>query len=290
MRPKTGMWPSLTGLAGLLAWLGGATAVGALDLEYRSHLPLYIPEIGLTEPSGLSIDPEGSGFWIVSDNARTVFRLDKSGDISVFLGQDDRLQDLEGIAVDTANRRLLLVSENTGAIISVSLSKPHRIHDVEIGALEQLTGLADAFDDKENGLEGIALAPENGGILVAKEKKPRLLVEIGSSLERVISVDNLEAVLPEGEDISGLAFDPVRDGLWILSDIGKSVHFVPTLGSSLMSFKLYWDDGNRKRRLDNPEGVALSPDGRSLFVVTDDDENSLFVQYDIVDVEPVVFD
>ncbi|MDJ0995518.1 MAG: SdiA-regulated domain-containing protein [Dinoroseobacter sp.] len=277
------MWPRLTALAGLSVWLGGTTAVGALDLEYRSHIPLYVPEIGLTEPSGLSIDPDGSGFWIVSDNARTVFRLDKSGDIGAYLGQDDRLQDLEGIAVDAANRRLLVVSENTGRVITVSLNKPHRIHDVEVGALEKLTGLADAFDDNENGLEGITLAPDHGGVLVAKEKNPRLLVEIGSSLERLVSVDNLEAVLPKEEDISGLAFDPVRDGLWILSDIGKSVHFVPKLDGNLRSFKLHWLDGDHRRRLDNPEGVALSPDGRSLFVVTDDDENSRLLQYDIID-------
>ena len=85
-----------------------------------SNLPLHLPEIGLTEPSGLAVAPDGSGFWIVSDETRTVFLLDADGEMRPFLGRDDRMRDLEGVAADNGKARLLAVSERTSSIIAVS--------------------------------------------------------------------------------------------------------------------------------------------------------------------------
>ena len=90
-------------------------------------------------------------------------------------------------------------------------------------------------------------------------------------------------MLPEGKDVSGLTVDPFRDGLWIVSDKGRAVHFLPDGGDPPESKTLVWRDGDRLRPLENAEGVALSPDGRSLFVVTDDGRNSRLVQYSILD-------
>jgi uncharacterized protein YjiK len=270
-------------LASFLASTCFATATGALELKYMSHLPLHLPEIGLTEPSGLAVDPDGSGFWIVSDETKTVFRLDADGEIRPFLGRDDRMRDLEGVAVDTGKARLLAVSERTSSIIVVSLDPPHRLEVVELGALPTPTNLADALQDHDNGLEGIAVDQSTGSVFVLKERDPRLLVEIVPTLDRVISVRNLDSLLPDDEDVSGLALDTVRDGFWIVSDVGKSVYFLPFEGNSVVTLDLYWRDKDRKRKLDNAEGAALSPDGRYLFVISDDNQSSRLVQYEIID-------
>lgn len=260
-----------------------ATTTDALELKYVSHLPLYVPEIGLTEPSGLSVAADGSGFWIVSDETRKVFKLDADGEIRPFLGRDDRMRDLEGVALDTGEARLLMISERTSSILSASLEPPHRLEVVEVGALPTPTNLEDALDDHDNGLEGIAVDQGTGSVFVLKERDPRLLIEIAPALDRVISVRNLDNVLPADEDVSGLTFDTVRNGFWIVSDVGKSVHFLPHEGNPVVTLDLYWRNKDRNRKLDNAEGAVLSPDGRYLFVISDDDRKSRLVQYEIID-------
>lgn len=275
------MFPKAAALASFLAASGPLTTVSALQLEYVSHIPLYFPEIDLTEPSGLAIDPDGSGFWIVSDNAQTVFQLDANGDIAAFIGREDRLRDLEGVAHDAAQNRLLMVSERAGKIIAVSLEPAHRVEVVDIAELPSSTDLTDALKDQKNGFEGIAVIPKTGRVLLVKERNPRLLVEIAPSLDRVIRVRPLDDILPDDEDVSGLSVDPKRGGVWIVSDVGQSAHFLSDNGN-VASFDLYWMDGNKKRKLENAEGAALSPDGGSLFVTTDDGRSSVLVQYAIV--------
>lgn len=281
--PKTGMLPRILTPACFLAQVCFATATSALELEYVSHLKLYFPEIGLTEPSGLAIAPDGSGYWVVSDETRTVFKLEADGEIGSFLGHDDHMVDLEGVVVDAGHDRLLMVSERTSHIIAVSLDPPHRFDVVKIAELPTPTDLSDALADHGNGLEGIGLDPETGFIFVLKERKPRLLVTIAPAMDRVIAVRNLDSVLPDGEDVSGLTFDPDRNGFWIVSDIGKSVHFLSNDGNAVITSDLFWKDKDGKHKLDNAEGVALSSDGQHLFVVSDDKKKSRLVQYKIID-------
>ena len=273
----------VSALAGFFASTCFATTTGALELKYMSNLSLHLPEIGLTEPSGLAVAPDGSGFWIVSDETKTVFLLDADGEIRPFLGRDDRMRDLEGVAVDTRTAQLLAVSERTSSIVVVSLSPPHRLAVVEVGALPTPKNLSDALEDHDNGLEGIVVDPDTGSVFVLKERDPRLLIEIAPTLDSVISVRNLDSVLPDDEDVSGLTLDTVRNGFWIVSDVGKSVHFLPYEENPVVTLDLYWRDKDRRRKLDNAEGAALSPDGRYLFVNSDDDQNSRLVQYEIID-------
>ena len=255
----------------------------ALELLYVSHLDLHNPEIGLTEPSGLAVDPDGSGFWLVSDEERTVFRLEANGALASYIGRDNRLRDLEGVAVDAEAGRLLVVSEQTASIISLGIKPPHRMLAVNVAALPAPAELSGLLEDQQNGLEGIAVHPDTGAVVLLKEDAPRLLIEINPQLDKVLTVRSLDDVLPEGQDISGVAVDTARDGLWIVSDKGRSVHFLPDSGDARDSMALIWRDGSHFRRLDNPEGVALSPDGESLFVVTDDGRNSRIVQYSILE-------
>lgn len=267
--------------AALLAAFLPAQTAGALDLDYISHLDLHRPEIDLTEPSGLAVSPDGSGFWIVSDETRKLFRLEANGDLRAATGRDDRMRDLEGITLDARQGRLLAVSERNASIILIATDPPHRVRVIEVAALPGPTGLGALLEDRQNGLEGIAVHPKTGAVFVLKEDAPRLLIEIAPSLDRVVSVRRLGEVLPAGEDVSGLAIDPDRDGFWIVSDTGKSVYFLPNDGGPVRHSALTWRKGDKLRRLNNPEGIALSPDGRSLFVVTDDGRHSRLVHYDI---------
>lgn len=262
--------------------LWSATLVSALELTYVSHVPLHLREVGLTEPSGLAVAPDGSGFWVVSDNTRRVFRLDIDGQLSTMLDRDELMRDLEGIAVSPDQDSLFMVSERNSSVIEISVGPPYKIRAIQLDQLPTPEDLGDAMEDRGDGLEGIAQVPSTGAILVLKERNPRLLIEIAPTLDRVLSVRALDSLLPEGEDVSGLTVDPFRNGLWLVSDVGKSAHFLPDEGDTILTFDLYWRDDERMRRLDNVEGVALSLDGQALFVVTDDGKDSRLVEYKIL--------
>ncbi|WP_167853543.1 SdiA-regulated domain-containing protein [Roseovarius aestuariivivens] len=280
------MWRSARVFAALVL-AGAATADPAEDgLRYVGHVPLFYPAIGLNEPSGLAVDPDGKGFWVVSDDTEAVFWLGVDGDLRPYFEGDPRLRDLEGIALDPANARLLVVSERRASVIALPLQIPEPMHEVALDAIAP-DGHDALWQDRDNGLEGITVDPVSGAVLAVKENDPRLLIEMSPGLDTVTALRDLEAPLAdlggEDEDVSGLAADPARGGLWLLSDTGRAVSFLAAAGGESRRYALFWQEDGARRSLRNPEGVAVSADGRFLFVVTDDDRDSKLVQYEIPD-------
>ncbi|WP_085641564.1 SdiA-regulated domain-containing protein [Marivita geojedonensis] len=275
----------------LVAWaLTDAASAQAQDYELRfvRSLPLYLPEIGLDEPSGLSVDDKGKGFWIVSDNTKAVFWLDAGGGLQRQY-EDPRLHDLEGIALDAENKRLLLVSEETASLIEVGLQPPHPISRRPLSEMVSYIDLEEVLPDRRNGLEGITIDPLTGTVFVVSERDPKLLIEISSDLESVVGVHDLDRVpVPKEsnhDDVSGIVMDTLRNGFWVVSDTGRSVDFLSRDLGDGKTFDLYWEIDGKRRRLHNPEGVGLSPDGRFLFVLSDDGRDSKLVQYQVGSVQ-----
>ena len=62
-------------------------------LELLSRHRLRDPGLGLNEPSGLTLNRDGSALYTVSDDTKAIFRLDLKGRVSVadsfFIGLDD---------------------------------------------------------------------------------------------------------------------------------------------------------------------------------------------------------
>ncbi|WP_050927622.1 SdiA-regulated domain-containing protein [Aestuariivita boseongensis] len=258
---------------------------GAGRLEPVATLSLYKPDTGLTEPSGLAVDPSGTAFWIVSDNTEVIFRLAFDGALDRFTGVDPRLTDLEGITVDVRHNRLLAVSERRSSILSVDLRPPHRIAEFPLKDLAAQPHARKLLSDRQNGLEGIAVDPNSGLVYVLKEAKPRLLITLSPTLDKLIAIKALDGLFkgsPASEvDASGLALDTHRGGLWIVSDTGKSAHFLPFDEGQVKFFELTYRAEGSTYRLDNPEGIALSANGASLYVLSDNGRKSRLVQYAI---------
>ncbi|MEW9922264.1 SdiA-regulated domain-containing protein [Marimonas sp. MJW-29] len=246
-------------------------------------MPLYRPDVGLTEPSGLAVDPSGTAFWIVSDDTEVIFRLDLDGRLDRFTGVDYRLTDLEGVTIDARRNRLLVVSEPRASILSVDLRPPHRITEFPLKDMAGARHARKLLSERQNGLEGVAVDPNSDLVYVVKEAKPRLLITVSPELDRLIAVAELDDMLndaPEkGTDASGVAVDPHRSGLWIVSDRGRSAHFLHLDSGQVRHFDLTYRADGETHRLDNPEGIALSVDGTSLFVLSDDGRKSRLVQY-----------
>ena len=259
-------------------------------LIFRDSHAIYAHADGLREPSGLALDPGTGAFLTVSDDSRHVFRLDAEGRIAERLHAVDDLTDAEGVDV-APDGRVLLLSEELGGIVAMDRDDPDK---ASLHLLSDMPGFQ-AFldvaggDPKRLSPEGLAVNGQTGAVFVANERDPRVLIEVAPALDRIVDVTPLSEergfVCRHASDveldISGLAYDAGRDGLWITSDTGKCVFFWDGSARPARHFDLAWLDGDAVRLVDNAEGVALGPDGGSLYVVTDDGKQSRLFVYGI---------
>ena len=93
-----------------------------MRLELLSRHRIRDPGLGLNEPSGLTLNADGSALYTVSDDTKAIFRLDLKGRVSVsdsfFIGLDD----LEGIAIRGDDSELLVVQERSNSVVVVDLN------------------------------------------------------------------------------------------------------------------------------------------------------------------------
>jgi uncharacterized protein YjiK len=253
--------------------------VGSHKIADRPH--------AFTEVSGLSLARDG-GFWSVSDNAARLFQLDEDGKIR-HASSPDAEPGLEGVALDVAGGRILVVREDTREILAWAEDGTVTRHPI-LG-MDGGNGLAAHFldSDANDGLEGITVDATSGAVYVIKERAPRLLIEIAPDLAKVRRVISLteaagfasDAAGDDHLDVSGLAWDGPRQGLWMTSDTGKAIYFFDLATSQARGWALVTDEKGKQQRVSNAEGVALGDGGRVLFVVTDDGKDSRLIEYRI---------
>jgi uncharacterized protein YjiK len=288
------VWSALP-VAGAICVAAAAPAGADADapperLVFRESHAIYAHSEGLSEPSGLALDPGTGAFLTVSDDSRHVFRLGAGGGITERLPAVDDLKDAEGVDV-AFDGRVLLLSEELGGIVSVDPAAPDM---ASLHLLSDMPGF-DAFltvaggDPKRLSPEGLAVNGETGAVFVANERDPRVLIEVSPALDRIVGVTLLSQergfvcrhAADDELDVSGLAYDVGRGGIWITSDTGKCVFFWDGSENPARHFDLAWLDGDQVMAVDNAEGVALGPDGDALFVVTDDGKASRLFRYSI---------
>jgi uncharacterized protein YjiK len=206
-------------------------------LEYST-----VREIPVVGPSGLDLTFEEDGFWVVSDETKTVYKLDNFGKVVKKIEIDGK--DLEGITV-VDERRLAVVLEETQEVIIV-----------DTAGVELKRQKLD-LDSKENsGLEGITYDPSQKRFFVLNEKKPCLLITLDENLNLLYSIK-----LDLAKDVSGIFFDDNDNSLWLVSDESRLI--VKT------DF-----EGNPIEKLEIPvvqaEGITLEKSGKKLYVISDD--------------------
>lgn len=260
-----------------------------IELRYLDSKRVLFKSKGLREPSGLALATGGNHFWIVSDNASRIYRvgldgeLDRSGTIKI------KLSGPEGITEDIARHRLIVVSENNSEIVKINL----RNGVTKRFSLRRMRGYAGnglLFSrwGLNNGLEGVTVDPNSGAVFVLKEKSPRLLLELSPDLSTIRSLIPLTAAMgfvddrvsDDKLDVSGIVYDPGRRAFWIVSDTAKRLFLFDPLTKKANSWPLTRGEGGR--RLPNAEGVALSDDGNTLYIVNDDHGDSRLLSYELI--------
>ena len=262
------------------------------ELEHRTS--------GLDEPSGLAI-PSGTrasptALWSVSDSTGALFELDLSGQSVRRIDIDGLEKSLEGIAV--GDDHAWVVHEDDNEVAHVDLDS-RRV--VARAPLDQLAGYSTVADlvragGDNKGLEGVVLASDTGDgagtaraadadrLFVLKEGQPGVLIELSTDLASVIDhrvLDPQAGFSDPGTsrvdlDFSGLAHDPATGLFWIVSDRGQRI------------FVYDWDTDQviTTHAIDEavkPEGIALDPERRLIYVVSEAAIELL--TYEVSDVE-----
>lgn len=256
------------------------------DLRQISSHRIADAKAGFTEVSGLANAANG-GFWSVSDDTAKLFRLDDTGKIQPDLSLPAE-RGLEGVAVDTQRQRLLSVNEDeTTILVHGPDGSIRRVRMLDLPGGQEL---AQYFPHKgNNGLEAIEVEPDTGTIFLLKERRPRLLIEIDPDLTRIRKALVLSEAIgfhsryakDADLDVTGLAFDGARHGLWMTSDTGKAVFLFDLRTAEARGWELIHTVKGKHETVTNAEGIALSPDGARLFVVTDNGKNSRLISYGV---------
>jgi len=251
-------------------------------LELLSRHRLRDPGLGLNEPSGLTLNRDGSALYTVSDDTKAIFRLDLNGRVSVsdsfFIGLDD----LEGIAIRREDSELLVVQEATNSVVLVDLKTRRERSRRPLSAMGNYATIAQHFPDPpdNNGLEGITVNTSNDHVFVVKERRPGLLIELDPSLRTILSTRVLQAsqgfthpkLKADKLDFSGLSFDSRNDTLWIASDKGQCLfQYDWTRDAVLQRLDLTINTGNKDKLIRKAEGVAFDPQRKRMYVVSDRD-------------------
>ena len=143
-------------------------------MELLSRHRIRDPGLGLNEPSGLTLNADGSALYTVSDDTKGIFRLDLKGRVAVSDSFCIDLDDLEGIALRGDDSELLVVQERSNSVVVVDLSSRRERSRRPLSAMTNYDMIAHHFPDPpdNNGLEGITVNTSNNHVVVVKSASP----------------------------------------------------------------------------------------------------------------------
>ena len=260
-----------------------ATKPAPLTLTLIAQHRILDRAAGLNEPSGLTLNADGSALYTVSDDTKAIFKLDLKGRLCVsesfFIGVDD----LEGIAISADGSSLFLVQEEANAILLVDLESRREVSRRPLEGMNNYHSIRHYFPDipDNKGLEGITVNARNNHVFVVKEGRPGLLIEVSADLQtilntRVLSADNgfvHASVKAKKLDFSGLSYDSIRDTIWITSDQGQCLfHYDWNSDQVLQAIDLKTGNGGKFKRIRKSEGVAIDPVHKRMYVVSEQDQ------------------
>ncbi len=218
-----------------------------LELELLEYFPLSFPG-----PSGLALDPGSEHLWSVSDvPGGSIYSITFTGEIIDEILIDS--EDMEGIVVHPVDHTLWVVEERSRELVNVS-RKGTILNRVHLNIERQY---------ENDGLEGITINPNNGHFFVVNEKNPRLLIELNSDVEIINKLKVDFTGIFTITDLSGITFNTDEQTLWILSIESEKIVVTDLQGESIRMYNTYINDG---------EGIALNPDERIVYIVSDDEQ------------------
>ena len=256
--------------------------MGPFRLELIDRYSIRDPGLGLNEPSGLTLNADGTALYTVSDDTKAIFLMDLEGRVSTSESFFVSVLDLEGVALSGDGRQLLAVQEETNSLISVDLNSRRELQHRPLAEMTNYASVAMHFPAQpdNNGLEGITVNSTNQHVFVVKECRPGLLIELDQGCSTILSSRLLTQANgfshpklgPRRLDFSGLSYDSQRDTLWIASDQGQCLfHYDWNRDSVLQRLDLLLSSDGKSKRVRKAEGIAVDSERGRVYVVSDRD-------------------
>ena len=284
-RPNPQSSHRLTGInpaTGTSTAMDSTPLMGPFRLELISRHTIRDPALGLNEPSGLSLNADGTALYTVSDDTKAIYCMDLEGRVlnseSLFVS----VSDLEGLALSSDGQQLFAVQEDSNTVIRVDLASRRELQHRPLAEMANYASVAMHFpagpDNK--GLEGITVNSINQHVFVVKEGRPGLLIELDAECSTILSSRLLTTANgfshpklgPRRLDFSGLSYDSQRDTLWIASDQGQCLfHYDWNRDQVLQRLDLRLNDGGKPKRVRKAEGIAVDSKRGRVYVVSDRD-------------------
>jgi len=296
------LWFFMTGVLLLYSGVGHSFVGLALAHDEDALSLTFLGDVGLKdlgpeEPSGLAWGRSSKGnprLWVVSDDTASLYvlkeirRSDTTSTLKItgIFPLSPEATELEGVTMD-ASGGPVLVQEGENRIIRLEADTFEEEETVSLAQMEGFDRIQEFFVDASGnkGLEGIAWNVTQDTFFVVKEGRPPMLIELRGDLREILNYWILDQEhgfsVPERSqdtlDVSGIAYDSRRDVLWLVSDKGQHV-FVYDYHRHMVTQRLPlgYRVGKGKgigtyQRIKKAEGVAISPDGLTLSVVSDDE-------------------
>jgi uncharacterized protein YjiK len=208
--------------------------------DYKFEI-VRIIKLNVPEPSGLDLTFNKDGFWTVSDENSTVYRLDKEGNI--LRSFKVKGVDLEGITVVNEKTIAVLLERTREVVLTDTLGK------------EMKRKKLDLKGDLNSGPEGITYDAVNEKFYIVNEKSPGMLIELDKNLNEFSRTE-----LKLAKDYSGIFYEKNNNVLWILSDESKKILITDKSGNLIEQYNT---------TIDQAEGITLDYENDRLFMVSD---------------------
>jgi len=282
-KPKTShRLTGITPATGTSTAMNSTSLMGPFRLELISRHKIRDPGLGLNEPSGLSLNADGTALYTVSDDTKAIYCMDLEGRVSLRESLFVSVSDLEGLALSSDGQQLFAVQEDTNSVISIDLASRRELQHSPLESMANYASVAMHFPSEPDnkGLEGITVNSTNQHVFVVKEGRPGLLIELDAECSTILSSRLLTTANgfshpklgPRRLDFSGLSYDSQRDTLWIASDKGQCLfHYDWNRDRVLQRLDLMLDPEGKSKRVRKAEGIAVDSKRGRVYVVSDRD-------------------
>ncbi|GAB4280730.1 MAG: hypothetical protein Kow0029_25490 [Candidatus Rifleibacteriota bacterium] len=233
-----------------------------------------IVSIPIEEASAITTLPDGS--FIVVDDEKGIYHLDSSyrAKLLVDAKSGEFLDDLEGVAISSDQKKLYFLSERRGQISCSDLKIEG--NEVSLSAPMLLGTLPEITRKRNKGWEGICIINLNGidHLLAVHQEEPKAIAILELPALKLFTMCELPLGLDEQlKNLSDVAVDRKTGHIYLLS--GKSSRFIEVAAKITTRIEELDIVSSTKLKGDlngKPEGITFN--GRDqVVIVTDADED-----------------
>lgn len=153
----------------------------------------------LSEPSGITFNPQSNTLFVVSDTINTIYEVNLSGElINSF---PVYAEDLEGICFSAKYDTFYVVEEKKKLITSFDLN-----------GSKLFSFSVDVATSDNSALEGITINKLSNTLYIINEKDPRMILAYAGSTEL------WRKMIDYTSDISDIYFEEPENCFWVISD------------------------------------------------------------------------